>query len=403
MFIFHRFRLNKQSDPGIPRTVWVLGFVSLLMDISSEMIHALLPLFMSTTLGASAVWIGLTEGVGESAALISKVFSGVIADTFGKKKWLVFTGYALGVLSKPFFALATCMPVVFAARFFDRIGKGIRGAPRDAIVAEVTAESVRGAAYGLRQSLDAAGAFIGPALATILLMFFTENYRTVFWLALIPGLCCLALILFGVENVETEKQRVKEPLKFKAFFLQTSLAFKCLLVIGVVFSLARFSNAFMILRAADSGVPAALVPLILVGSNLVFAASSYPLGKLADRIPSSKLLALGLLFLIASDCVFALWQTPYAVAVGVALFGLHLGASQGIFSMMVAKLAPSAFKATAFGVFNFLSGLATLMAGLLAGFLWELYSPAYTFAAGAIFALLSLLLLTVLMRRHLID
>lgn len=225
------------------------------MDISSEMIHALLPLFMSTTLGASAVWIGLTEGVGESAALISKVFSGVIADTFGKKKWLVFTGYALGVLSKPFFALATCMPVVFAARFFDRIGKGIRGAPRDAIVAEVTAESVRGAAYGLRQSLDAAGAFIGPALATILLMFFTENYRTVFWLALIPGLCCLALILFGVENVETEKQRVKEPLKFKAFFLQTSLAFKCLLVIGVVFSLARFSNAFMILRAADSGVP----------------------------------------------------------------------------------------------------------------------------------------------------
>ena len=284
---------------------------------------------------------------------------------------MVFTGYALGVLSKPFFALATCMPVVFAARFFDRIGKGIRGAPRDAIVAEVTAESVRGAAYGLRQSLDAAGAFIGPALATILLMFFTENYRIIFWLALIPGLCCLALILFGVENVETEKKPVKEPIEFKTFFLQISSAFKCLLVIGVVFSLARFSNAFMILIAADSGVPAALVPLIFVGSNLVFAASSYPLGKLADRIPSSKLLALGLLFLIASDCVFALWQTPYAVAVGVALFGLHLGASQGIFSMMVAKLAPAAFKATAFGVFNFLCGLATLVAGLLAGFSLE--------------------------------
>ena len=314
MFIFHRFRLNKQSDSGIPRTVWVLGFVSLLMDISSEMIHALLPLFMSTTLGASAVWIGLTEGVGESAALISKVFSGVIADKFGKKKWLVFIGYALGVLSKPFFALATCMPIVFGARFFDRIGKGIRGAPRDAIVAEVTPDSVRGAAYGLRQSLDAAGAFIGPALATILLMFFTENFRIIFWLALIPGLCCLALILFGVENVETEKKPLKEPIEFKTFFQQISPAFKCLLVIGIVFSLARFSNAFMILRAADCGVPAALIPLILVGINLVFAASSYPFGKLADHLSSSKFLALGLIFLIASDSVFALWQTPYAVA-----------------------------------------------------------------------------------------
>lgn len=403
MFDLLHSHTGKRANSGIPKTVWVLGFVSLLMDISSEMIHALLPLFMSTTLGASALWIGLTEGVGESAALISKVFSGVIADKFGKKKWLVFTGYALGVLSKPFFALATCMPVVFGARFFDRIGKGIRGAPRDAIVAEVTPDSVRGAAYGLRQSLDAAGAFIGPALATILLMFFTENFRIIFWLALIPGLCCLALILFGVENVETEKKPVKEPIEFKTFFLQISPAFKYLLVIGIVFSLARFSNAFMILRAADCGVPAPLIPLILVGINLVFAASSYPFGKLADHLSSSKFLALGLIFLIASDSVFALWQTPYAVAGGVVLFGLHLGASQGIFSMMVAKLAPATFKATAFGVFNFLCGLATLMAGLLAGFIWELYSPAYTFALGAIFALLSLLLLTVLMRRHLID
>ena len=349
MFDFLHSHTGKRANSGIPKTVWVLGFVSLLMDISSEMIHALLPLFMSTSLGASALWIGLTEGVGESAALISKVFSGVIADKFGKKKWLVFIGYALGVLSKPFFALATCMPVVFGARFFDRIGKGIRGAPRDAIVAEVTPDSVRGAAYGLRQSLDAAGAFIGPALATILLMFFTENFRIIFWLALIPGLCCLALILFGVENVETEKKPVKEPIEFKTFFLQISSAFKCLLVIGIVFSLARFSNAFMILRAADCGVPAALIPLILVGINLVFAASSYPFGKLADHLSSSKFLALGLIFLIASDSVFALWPTPYAVACGVVLFGLHLGASQGIFSMMVAKLAPAAFKATAFG------------------------------------------------------
>lgn len=389
----------KSDRQSIPRTVWILGFVSLLMDISSEMIHALLPLFMATTLGASAVWIGFTEGMGEAAALISKVFSGAIADRFGKKKWLVFTGYALGVISKPFFALAGSMPVVFGARFFDRIGKGIRGAPRDAIIAEITPENIRGAAYGLRQSLDAAGAFIGPALAALLLFFFSEDFRTIFWFALIPGTVCLLLIILGVENVDSNENTQRKNYQFKEFFRLMTPAFKWLLAIGVLFSLARFSNAFIILKAADSGVPTTLIPFVLVGVNLVFSAVSFPFGKLADHLNPYKLLALGLCFLIASDIAFALWSTPWAVALAVALFGLHLGATQGVFSFTVAQHAHERYLATAFGVFNLLSGLSTLTAGLIAGFVWEYLGADYTFMTGAAFALCCLLVLSLVSLR----
>ena len=396
-----KFQLPEKNDRQcIPRTVWVLGLVSLLMDISSEMIHALLPLFMATTLGASAVWIGFTEGMGEAAALISKVFSGAIADRFGKKKWLVFTGYALGVISKPFFALAGSMPVVFGARFFDRIGKGIRGAPRDAIIAEVTPENIRGAAYGLRQSLDAAGAFIGPALAALLLFFFTEDFRTIFWFALIPGAACLLLILLGVENVDSNDNTEQKNYQFREFFRLMTPAFKWLLAIGVLFSLARFSNAFIILKAADSGVPTALIPFVLVGVNLVFSAASFPFGKLADHLNPYKLLALGLCFLIASDTVFAIWNTPWAVALAIALFGLHLGATQGVFSFMVAQHAPEHYRATAFGAFNLLSGCSTLAAGLTAGFLWQYLGADYTFMTGALFAAGCLFLLSLLWLRR---
>ena len=364
------------------------------MDISSEMIHALLPLFMATTLSASAVWIGLTEGVGESAALISKIFSGVIADRFGKKKWLVFTGYALGVISKPFFALATSMPIVFGARFFDRIGKGIRGAPRDAIVAEVTPKEIQGAAYGLRQSLDAAGAFIGPVIATLLLLFWTADFRVIFWIALIPGLCCLLLILLGVENTAREVKTSQNQYQLKAFLSDLEPTFRWLLFIGILFSLARFSNAFMILRAADSGLPATFVPLVLVGANLVFSASSYPFGKLADQVNPLNLLALGLIFLIISDTIFALWNTVWSVSLGIIFFGLHLGASQGIFSLLVARNAPEQYRATAFGFFNFCSGLATLAAGVVAGVIWEYLGPTYTFLNGGLFAMFCLLLVS---------
>ncbi len=280
------------SNPkvGIPKTVWVLGFVSLLMDISSEMIHALLPLFMAGTLGASAVWIGLVEGVGEGAALITKVFSGVIADRFGHKKWLVFIGYFLGVISKPVFALADVITVVLGARLFDRIGKGMRGAPRDAIVAEVTDESSRGAAYGLRQSLDAAGAFLGPLLATLLLLLWTQDLQAIFWVALIPGVACLMLILLGVEDKVAVGQ-VQKRISWSEIPSVMTPAFRQLVLIGTLFSLARFSNAFIVLRADNVGIQQAWIPMVMVLMNISFSFSSYPFGKLADSMNPSLHLA----------------------------------------------------------------------------------------------------------------
>lgn len=376
----------------IPRTVWVLGFVSLLMDISSEMIHALLPLFMAGTLGASAIWIGLVEGIGEGTALIAKVFSGVVADRFGHKKRLVFAGYFLGVISKPVFALAGSMPVVLAARFFDRIGKGLRGAPRDAIVADVTDESIRGAAYGLRQSLDAAGAFVGPLLATLLLLLWTENLRSIFWIALIPGAACHALILFGVEDNVTPTVNTKR-IAWKDLKTVMTPAFVQLVILGTLFSLARFSNAFIVLRAADIGIEHAWIPMAVVLMNIVFSLSSYPFGKLADKLNPMKLLALGMVLLALANLLFAYAANYRILAAGIVLFGMHLGATQGIFSTIISEIAPSEVRATAFGIFNFFSGLALLASGLVAGSLWEYMGAQYCFGGGVVFALITLSLI----------
>lgn len=376
----------------IPRTVWVLGFVSLLMDISSEMIHALLPLFMAGTLGASAIWIGLVEGIGEGTALVAKVFSGVVADRFGHKKRLVFAGYFLGVISKPVFALAGSMPVVLAARFFDRIGKGLRGAPRDAIVADVTDESIRGAAYGLRQSLDAAGAFVGPLLATLLLLLWTENLRSIFWIALIPGAACLALILFGVEDNVTPTVNTKR-IAWKDLKTVMTPAFVQLVILGTLFSLARFSNAFIVLRAADIGIEHTWIPMAVVLMNIAFSLSSYPFGKLADKLNPMKLLALGMVLLALANLLFAYAANYRILAAGIVLFGMHLGATQGIFSTIISEIAPSEVRATAFGIFNFFSGLALLASGLVAGSLWEYMGAQYCFGGGVVFALITLCLI----------
>lgn len=391
--------MSSPSASAIPRTVWALGFVSLLMDVSSEMIHALLPLFMAETLGAGALWIGLVEGLGEGVALLTKVVSGVVADRFGHKKLLVFLGYALGVLSKPFFALAGAMPVVLGARVADRIGKGLRGAPRDALVAEVTPEAVRGAAFGLRQSLDAAGAFAGPLLASALLLFWTDDYRSIFWVALIPGIHCLLLILLGVEEGKDPDDSAHEtPAKrsLPKLHVLSDPAFRSLVVLGSLFAVARFSNAFIVLRAADAGFAAAAIPLLIMGMNLVFSAASYPFGKWADKTNPKTLLAVGVGILILADLVFALLPAQWGVVIGIVLMGLHLGATQGIFSMLVAETAPKAERASAFGIFGFASGFSAIAAGLLAGVLWDAVGPEATFLSGAVLALCAL----VWLRRH---
>lgn len=374
----------------MPRGVWVLGFVSLLMDVSSEMIHSLLPLFMVTVLGASAVTVGVIEGIAESTALLVKVFSGVLSDYLGKRKGLAVFGYALGAFTKPMFALASSTVMVLSARFLDRVGKGIRGAPRDALLADITPVEISGAAFGLRQSLDTAGAFLGPLLGVGLMLLWANDFRAVFWVALIPGLLAVTLLVFGVR--EPEKQEAHKPINpiSRGNLQRLSAAYWWVVGIGAIFTLARFSEAFLVLRAAQGGVPVALVPLVMVAMNLVYAASAYPFGKLSDSMSHSKLLALGLVVLIAADLVLATDDHWTTVLLGVALWGVHMGVTQGLLARMVADAAPVDLRGTAYGFFSLMSGLAMLVASITAGLLWDKLGASFTFYAGAAFCVVTL-------------
>lgn len=313
----------------IPAGIWVLGFVSMLMDISSEMIHSLLPLFMIGTLGASALLVGLVEGLAEATALIVKVFSGAISDYLGKRKRLALFGYALGALTKPLFALAPTTGVVLTARVLDRIGKGVRGAPRDALVADLAPPEVRGAAFGLRQSLDTVGAFLGPLLAVALMLLWANDFRAVFWVAVIPGALAVVLLVFGVGEPERRPGTTRVNPVRRENLARLSPAYWWVVGLGAVFTLARFSEAFLVLRAEQSGIALALVPLVMVAMNVVFAASAYPFGKLSDRMSHRKLLAWGLAVLIGADLVLATTDHWTTLLAGVALWGVHMGMTQG--------------------------------------------------------------------------
>jgi len=382
------------SSTGIPRSVWMLGFVSLFMDVSSELIHSLLPVFMVTSLGATALMVGVVEGVAEATALIAKVFSGTISDWLGKRKGLTVLGYGLGALSKPLFALALTVHWVFIARFMDRIGKGIRGAPRDALIADLTPPEIRGAAYGLRQSLDTVGAFLGPLLAIALMLAWAGDFRTVFWFAVIPAVLSVLILIFGVHEPGDGRvhPRPASPVQWQAL-KEFGAAYWWVVVAGGVFTLARFSEAFLILRAQQLGLADTYAPLVLVIMNVVYAASAYPSGRLADRMSHEKLLAAGLAVLILSDFVLAQAQGLAAVMAGVILWGLHMGMTQGLLAIMVAGAAPAHLRGTAFGFFNLVSGVAVLIASVLAGLLWDQLGAAVTFYAGAAFSVLALALL----------
>ena len=375
----------------IPAGVWVLGFVSMLMDISSEMIHSLLPLFMVTTLGASALAVGLIEGLAESTALMVKIFSGTLSDYLGKRKGLAVFGYALGALTKPLFAIAPTIGLVLTARLLDRVGKGIRGAPRDALVADMTPSNLRGAAFGLRQSLDTVGAFLGPLLAVGLMLLWANDFRAVFWVAVIPGLAAVVLLVFGLrepEQAQTGKR--SNPIR-RENLRRLDASYWWVVGIGAAFTLARFSEAFLVLRAQQGGVPIALVPLVMVAMNLVYSVSAYPFGQLSDRVSHRKLLALGLVVLIAADLVLATNNHWSVVLAGVALWGVHLGITQGLLATMVADTAPSDLRGTAYGFFNLVSGVAMLLASVVAGLLWDRLGASVTFYAGAVFCLIALL------------
>ena len=381
------------SVKKLPAGIWVLGLVSMLMDISSEMIHSLLPLFMVGVLGASAFTVGLIEGLAESTALMVKVFSGALSDYLGKRKGLAVFGYALGALTKPLFAVAPTLGVVLTARFLDRVGKGIRGAPRDALVADLAPENMRGAAFGLRQSFDSVGAFLGPLLAVGLMLLWANDFRAVFWVAVIPGLLAVALLLVGVREPSQHREALRvNPIRRESL-KRLSGAYWWVVGIGAVFTLARFSEAFLVLRAQQSGIALALVPLVMVAMNLVYAATAYPFGKLSDRMSHKALLAWGLLVLIAADLVLAYDDHWTVVISGVVLWGVHMGMTQGLLATMVADQAPADLRGTAYGFFNLVSGLAMLVASALAGLIWDHWGAAFTFYTGAAFCVLALLAL----------
>jgi MFS family permease len=374
------------STSALPRTVWVLGFVSLLMDISSEMIHSLLPLYLTVGLGASALTVGIIEGVAEATALAVKVLSGTLSDALGHRKWVAATGYGLGALSKPLFALAAGPYLVFAARFIDRIGKGIRGAPRDALIADVTPPESRGAAYGLRQSLDTVGAFAGPLLAMALMLAWSNDFRAVFWVAVIPAVLSFALIAFAVREPKAKGDaKPAVPFSWRAAH-GLGRPFWWVTAAGATLTLARFSEAFLVLRAQDLGVALALAPLVMVGMNIVFALIAYPAGRMSDRMGPRGLLAIGTAALLAADITLALAADVLALSAGIALWGAHMGLTQGLLSALVAAAAPPERRGTAFGVFNLACGAAMLAASVVAGALWHYVGPAATFLCGAALA-----------------
>ncbi|KAB2903382.1 MAG: MFS transporter [Burkholderiaceae bacterium] len=377
----------------IPAGVWVLGFVSMLMDISSEMIHSLLPLFMVSALGASALVVGIVEGMAEATALMVKVFSGVLSDYLGKRKWLAVLGYGLGALTKPLFALAPTTGVVLTARLLDRVGKGIRGAPRDAMVADATPSHLRGAAFGLRQSLDTVGAFLGPLLAVGLMLLWSNDFRAVFWVAVVPGLLAVVLLCVGLKEPKLPPtHRRSNPIR-RDNLRRLGRAYWWVVGVGAVFTLARFSEAFLVLRAQQSGMALALVPLVMVAMNLVYALSAYPFGKLSDRMGHARLLGWGLAVLIAADLVLAVHDHWASVLAGVALWGVHMGMTQGLLAAMVADTAPEDLRGTAYGFFNLVSGVAMLAASVVAGLLWDRFGASFTFYAGALFCAATLVCL----------
>ncbi len=366
----------------MPRGVWALGFVSLFMDVSSEMIHALLPVFVVSVLGASAATLGVMEGAAEAIASMTKIFSGALSDRLGRRKLLAVAGYGLAALTKPLFALAPTVGWVFAARFTDRFGKGIRGAPRDALVADLVAPAFRGAAYGLRQTLDTVGAFAGPLLAVALMAASGERFRLVFWIAAVPAAAAVLVLLTFVRE-RAPHRAAAGSYTFGSALRRLNSRYWWLVFVAALFTLARFSEAFLVLDASHEGLGAEFVPFVLVVMNVTYAASAYPAGRLSDRLDRWGILAVGSAVLVLADLVLAFGHSLAATFLGIGIWGLHMGLTQGLFAALVADASALPERGTAFGAFNFVSGLMLLAASTGAGILWDRFGAEATFLAGA--------------------
>lgn len=385
---------------GIPRSIWALGIVSLLMDTSSELIHSLLPLFMVSTLGATVTSVGIVEGIAESTALIVKLFSGVLSDYCRQRKVLTMIGYGLAALTKPFFPLANTIGLVMAARFMDRIGKGIRGAPRDAMVGDLAPPEIRGACFGLRQSLDTVGAFLGPILAICGMMLFSQNIRAVLWIAVIPAILSFIILAVAVKEPKIQHdEKSKERLNFREFRNIGSEYWKIIIIAGV-YTLARFSDAFLILKAQATGLPIMLVPLVMIVMNIIYAFIAYPAGILSDRINRKTVFLIGITFLIAADIVLGFTNNLWMLTLGISLWGMHLAFTQGLLATMVTDTSPTHLRGTAYGIFNFVCGIIMLISSIIAGVLWDQLGSSYTFFVGAIFTSLAFIGLIVIQSKR---
>ncbi|MCT2399486.1 MFS transporter [Novosphingobium mangrovi (ex Huang et al. 2023)] len=392
---------RSRATPPVPRTVWALGFVSLFMDVSSEIIHALLPLFLTVTLGASVMMVGLVDGIAEATAAIAKVVSGYVSDRMGRRKPLILLGYGLAALSKPLFPMAGSAATVLLARFIDRSGKGMRGAPRDALIADVTPREARGRAYGLRQALDSTGAFLGPAMAIGLMIAFHDDIRRVFWIAALPAVIAFLIIVFAVSDKPGKAVDTAScPPIALADLKRLPARFWKVVALGGIFTLARFSEAFLILKATQAGLPIMAAPLVLVAMNLVYSLGAYPAGALADDHSARWLLQAGLVLLVVADAVLAFTTGVPMAFVGIALWGGHMAMTQGLLSKLVADHAPEEAAGSAFGLFNLTLGIATLIASALAGILWESIGPRATFIAGGAFAASAIVLAQVILPRR---
>lgn len=387
---------KRKINTSLPRGVWLLGLVSMFMDISSEMIHSLLPIFLVSVVGASVVFLGIIEGIAEAIALISKIFSGTLSDFLGKRKPLVVLGYGLSALTKPVFALATSVGWVMTARFTDRIGKGIRDAPRDAMLGDITPPELRGAGYGLRQSLDTIGAIVGPLLALTLMVLLANNIRAVFWVAIIPACMAVGLLWFGIKEKSPQRNiETKAILKLQGL-KQFDLRFWWVVFIGAVLTLSQFSEAFLILRAESVGLSVAMMPLVLIVMNGSYALSAYPAGIVSDRLSRRSVIAIGVIILIIADILLATADTIWQVMFGVVLWGLYMGLTHGVLAALVADNCSARLRGTAFGIFYLVSGIALLVASVLAGWVWDIYGASVTFYVGAVLATVALVgLLTI--------
>jgi MFS family permease len=378
----------------IPKSIWALGFTSMFMDLSSELTHAVLPLFMVGSLGASMTSVGLIEGLSEAVALITKIFSGTISDLMGKRKLLTVIGYGLSAFTKPLFPMADSITTVFVARFSDRIGKGIRGAPRDALVGDIAPAEIRGECFGLRQMLDTIGAFLAPLAAIVLLMTFTEDLRMVMWIAVIPAAICMVILILGVEEPKNlvSKRKTGFPLK-KENIKKLTKPFWIVVISASFLTMARFSDAFMLLKARDVGLSIGWIPVVLVVMNFVYALSAYPVGIISDRIPREKILIAGVVILIVANSILAYANSIWLVMLGTAIWGLHMGVTQGLLAAMVTDRAPAELRGTAYGLFNLFCGIAMLIASVSGGALWDHFGAKATFVSGVGFAVIALIFL----------